>query len=162
MVSPADKRSERPTAGASEIVVMSTMSLPFLGHGGRSTTRMKLPRHPCSWLPRSPAAIDGDRGAGDLVCRSRTQEGDRAAELRRRGEIEGWLLFGKKLFGRFLLTDALMPRCAAIGPLARGAVRPTNSDCEPPSILSAQQNGLADREAVRRRCHGAGDLLLLL
>src|SRR5262249_49419406 len=57
-------------------------------------------------LLRGPAAIDRDRGARDLVCRCRAQEGDSAAKLRRRGEIEGWLLFGEKLLGRFLLADA--------------------------------------------------------
>src|SRR5262245_50826901 len=57
------------------------------------------------FLLRGPAAIDGDRGARDLVRRGRAQEGHRAAELCRRDKIQRGLLFRQQLVGRLLLAD---------------------------------------------------------
>jgi hypothetical protein len=57
-------------------------------------------------LLRSPAAIDRDRRARDLVCGSPTQEGNRAAKLFRRDEIRGRLFLSQEFLECLLLTDA--------------------------------------------------------
>src|SRR5262245_50574898 len=56
-------------------------------------------------LLRGPAAIDGDRCSRDLVRRRRTQKGDGASELLRRGKIERRLFLGQQLLDGLLLTD---------------------------------------------------------
>jgi hypothetical protein len=68
----------------------------------KALAKMTVPRP----LLRSPAAIDGDRRARDLVCRRRTQESNGAAKLCWGDEIQGRLLLGQKLLDCFLLTYA--------------------------------------------------------
>src|SRR5262245_52565673 len=80
-------------------------------------------------LLRSPAAIDGDRRAGDLICRSRTQEGNGAAKLRRSDEIQRRLLLGEQLPGGFLLTDASLRSGVADLSFDERRSHPSGTDC---------------------------------